>query len=389
MATRSIPLTRPATGDEEIREMSAVLTSGLLTQGPRVEAFEAAVAEVVNADHAIATTSATTALHLSLAGMGIGPGDEVLVPDYTFPATANVVIQQGATPVLVDIEAKTFTIDVDDLETKVTKASRAVIPVHAFGLSADMGGVNRVASEHDLLVVEDAACAMAADYRGRPVGVIGKAGCFSFHPRKSITTGEGGMITTDDASLADRLRRLRSHGGTRIGGRFVFEDVGFNYRLSDLLAAVGIAQLRKLDWLLGRRRHIADQYREMLHGREAIELPTEPSWGRHTYQSFVILLDANVDRDAVIRALAERGIETTIGTYALHREPIFRRTLGYVPGQLATSSDVFGRALTLPLYAEMSDDDVEYVAQNLSEVLDRPALRPSAARSDGLIEGAT
>jgi dTDP-4-amino-4,6-dideoxygalactose transaminase len=386
---RSIPLTRPTTGDEEIREISAVLASGTLTQGPRVETFEAAVAELVHADHAIATTSATTALHLSLAALGIAAGDEVLVPDYTFPATANVVVQQGAVPVLVDVDASTFTIDPEDLDRKVTKASRAVIPVHAFGLSADMDGVKRVASTHGLVVIEDAACALAAEYRGRPVGTIGSLGCFSFHPRKSITTGEGGMITTNDEGLAERLRVLRSHGGTRTEGRFVFEEAGFNYRLSDLLAAVGIAQLGKLDWLLARRRQIADKYRELLTEREGLDLPAEPEWGRHTFQSFVVLLDSQVDRDGVIRALSERGIETTIGTYALHREPFFRRTLGYVPGQLVTSSDVYHRALTLPLYAEMSDDDVEYVAHNLDDVLGLQPVRHNAAETGRSVEGVT
>ena len=379
MVRRTVPLTRPATGDEEVREVAAVLASGLLTQGPRVAEFEGAVAKLVQADHAVATSSATTALHLSLAALGIGGGDEVLLPDYTFPATANVVIQQGAIPVLVDIDPRTFTIDIDDLERKVTTASRAIIPVHAFGLSADMDGVSRVASAHGLDVLEDAACALAADYRGRPVGTIGKAGCFSFHPRKSITTGEGGMVTTDDEALAQRLRVLRSHGGKRTGGRFVFDDAGFNYRLSDVLAAIGIAQLRKLEWLLDRRREIAATYREVLHESEGYVLPAEPGWGRHTYQSFVVLLDASVDRDAVIDALADRGIETTIGTYALHLEPYFRRTFGYAPGQLVNSSDVCRRALTLPLYAEMSGDDVGYVAQNLHDALRLSGIRTGLA----------
>jgi perosamine synthetase len=369
MPGRRVQLARPSTDGDEVDEVAAVLATGNLTQGPKVEEFERAVAELVHARHAFATTSATTALHLSLAALGIGPGDDVLVPDFTFPATANVVIQQGARPVLVDVDPGTFTMDPADLERMITPASRAVLPVHAFGLAADMDPIMAVARAHDLAVVEDAACALATTYRGKPVGAIGTLGCFSFHPRKSITTGEGGMITTDDEGLADRIRLLRSHGGRRTGNRFTFEAAGYNYRLSDILAAVGVAQLRKLDRLLERRRAIARRYRELLAGEDRLSLPVLPDWDGHVYQSFVVLLDPAIDRDGVIRRLAGEGIETTLGTYALHREPLFVERYGYRPGDLPSSHDVFRRSLTLPLYPDMREDDPQYVVGRLTEAL--------------------
>ena len=371
MSDRRIPLARPSTDGDEVEEVAAVLGTGYLTQGPKVEEFERAVAALAGARHAFATTSATTALHLSLAALEIGPGDDVLVPDYTFPATANVVIQRGARPVLVDIDPGTFTMDPADLERKLTPASRAVMPVHAFGLAADMDPIVEIAGSRGLAVIEDAACALATTYRGRAVGALGTLGCFSFHPRKSITTGEGGMITTNDDGLADRIRLLRSHGGRRHGNRFTFEAAGYNYRLSDILAAVGVAQLRKLGRLLDRRRSIARQYRELLADEERVALPRLPDWDGHVYQSFVVLLDAAIDRDGVIARLADAGIETTLGTYALHREPLFMERFGYSAGDLPRSNEVFRRALTLPLYPDMRDDDPAYVVSRLVETLSR------------------
>ncbi len=364
-----IHLVRPVTGPEELEEVRAVLTSGYLTQGPKVAEFERLIAARVGTRFAFATTSATTALHLCLAALGVGPGDEVLVPDYTFPATANVVVQQGARPVLVDIDPETFTVDPADLEAKVTPRSRAVIPVHPFGLSADMGPILKIARRHGLAVIEDAACALGATYYGTPCGSLGTAGCFSFHPRKAITTGEGGMVTTSDDALAERVRLLRSHGGIRQNGRFVFEAAGFNYRLSDILAAVGLAQLRRLDQILAARRAGALWLTARLNGVPGVRPPTEPMWGGHIYQSYVVRLDENIDRDRVIEFMADHGIETTIGTYALHAEPFFQRTFGYRPGDLPNSYRAYRQALTLPLYPQLGPNDLERVAATLERAV--------------------
>ena len=362
-------LTRPQTDEAEIAEIREVLASGTLTQGPKVAQLEAMVAELVGVPHAVATTSATTALHLSLVALGIGPGDEVLVPDFTFPATANVVVQQGATPVLVDIGLDDFAIDPDDLERRITPRAKAVMPVHPFGLPADMGRVEAIAARHGLTVVEDAACALGATLDGRQVGGFGAAGCFSFHPRKSITTGEGGMITTADDALAERIRLLRSHGGVREGGRFRFEAAGFNYRLSDILAAVGVAQMRKLDAFLAARRRVASWYDAALAGVEGVRRPVTPGGRTHTYQSYVVLLEERIDRDAVIAQLRAEGIETTIGTYALHDQPFFMRTCDLRTGDRPSSHRAFTGSLALPLHGGMRDDEVAAVADALTRAI--------------------
>jgi perosamine synthetase len=362
---RRIWLARPQTDEAEIEEIRGVLESGYLTQGPKVAEFEGLVAERVGVAHTFATTSATTALHLTLAALGIGPGDEVLVPDFTFPATANVVVQQGAVPVLVDVHLSTFAIDPDDLARKITPRTRAVIPVHPFGLPAEMDPILEVAATGGLAVIEDAACALGAEYRGRPVGGIGLAGCFSFHPRKSITTGEGGMIATSDGPLAQRIRLLRSHGGVREGGRFTFEDAGFNYRMSDILAAVGVAQFRKLEEMLRLRRAVAALYDRALQGQEGVVVPASPPGSTHTYQSYVVLLDDAIDRDGVIARLASAGIETTLGTYALHAQPFFARTYGWSPGDLPNSYRAFTSSLALPLHAGVTSSEVDEVVDAL------------------------
>lgn len=364
-----VRLALPYTDTAEIEAVAEVLASGTLTQGPRVVRFEEAIAELVGARHAVATTSATTALHLALAALNIGPGDEVLVPDFTFPASANVVVEVGARPVLVDIDLATYTMDVEQAERLVSARTKAIMPVHTFGLAADMKPVLNLAGRHGLAIVEDAACALGTTYHGQPVGALGTAGCFSFHPRKSITTGEGGMVTTNDPDLADRLRLLRSHGGIRRGNRFTFEAAGYNYRLSDILAAIGIAQLGKLDWILRRRREIAARYRELLADVTGISPPIEPPWGGHVYQSFVVLLDEAIDRDAVIAAVAEEGIETTLGTYALHCQPYFQRTFGYQSGDLPASHMAYQRSLTLPLFVTLDDATQERIVATLLRVV--------------------
>ncbi len=366
---RSLPITVPWTGEEEVEEIRTVLASGHLAQGPKTGEFERMVMEKTGAKFAFATSSCTTALHLSLVALNIQRDHEVLVPDFTFPATANVVVQLGARPVLVDIDPITFTICPEDLRSKITNRSRAVIPVHTFGAPANMGAVNQIAEECGLHVLEDAACALGATYHGRQCGTLSPLGCFSFHPRKSITTGEGGMITTSDETLAKKIALLRSHGGTRVAGRFTFEDCGFNYRMSDLLAAIGVAQMRKLEEIIHRKRKLGAQLSASLRNMDGVSLPNDPTWGTHTYQSFVIRLAPDLDRDAIIPKLRELGVETTIGTYALHREPAFSGRFGYRIGDIPNSNSAFEQTLTLPLHPQMIDEDLRWIASAIRSVI--------------------
>jgi dTDP-4-amino-4,6-dideoxygalactose transaminase len=362
-----VRLNVPLTGDEELAEVAAVLESGYLTQGPRAARLEELIAAYVGSEYAFAVSSATTGLHLALAGIGVKPGDEVVIPDFSFPATANAVIQQGAVPVFVDIELDTFNLDPAKLEAAITDRTAAIMPVHAFGLIADMDPINEIAAAHGLPVIEDAACALSATYKGRAAGTIGTAGVFSFHPRKIITTGEGGMITTDDAALADTIRVLRTHGAVR-GDLFMsFIDAGYNYRLSDLHAAVGIAQMAKLDAIVEARQTLAAGLTERVSHLPGVSAPTVPAGSRHSFQSYVVLLDDDIDRDQVIRLMKERDIETTLGTYSMHLQPYFRTRFGISDEALPNATRAHNSALTLPLYPQLEDGDLDRIADALAQ----------------------
>ena len=363
-------LTVPTTGEEELREIAAVLESGFLTQGPKVVEFENAVKAVTGSRHGFAMSSATTALHLCLVALGIAPGDEVLVSDLTFPASGNVIIQQGAVPVCVDVLPDTYAMDAADLERRITPRSRAVMVVHPFGLSADMDPILEICRRHGLPLIEDAACSLGALYRGKPSGTMGTMGCYSFHPRKSVTTGEGGMIVTEDDTLAQRIQLLRSHGGRRAEVGLEFMDAGFNYRMSDVLAALGVAQMRRLDWLLAGKRERATQLSARLREIPGLQLPVEPADCVHSWQSYVCVLEAGRDQRAVIQRVRENGVECTLGTYAMHSQPAFQSRYGHRPGDLPVSWHLQQHTLTLPLYPQMTDADLDLVARAVRTALE-------------------
>jgi len=360
-----IRLTFPEIGDEEIAAVAAVLRSGYLVQGQHVQAFEQRVAEAVGVPHAVAVSSGTAALHLALLAAGIGPGDEVIVPDFTFPATANVVELVGARPVLVDVDLATFNVDVAQIRPAITRRTRAIMPVHLFGQPADMGPILELAAEHGLLVIEDAACALGAEYHGRRCGGLGNAGCFSFHPRKAITTGEGGMVVTDDERLAGRVRQLRNHGMARQGEAVRFVDAGFNYRLTDFQGALGAVQMGRLEEIIARRTYLAGLYHQALAGLPGVTRPTAMDGTRHVWQSYVILLDEGVERAAVMRTLAEAGIETAIGTYAVSAQPHYAGKAGRLPNSLRA----YERGLCLPLHTRMTEADIEEVVRWLERAV--------------------
>ena len=377
-----IRLTVPAIGDEEIAAVTEVLRSGYLVQGPRVAKFEQAIAKRVEVKHAIAVSSGTAALHLAVLSLGIGPGDLVVTTTYSWPATANVIELCGAQPVFVDIDPDTFNIDVDQLEATCRKLRadastatrlRALLPVHAFGQSADMTAILEIAERHELPVVEDAACALGAAWDGRPAGSMGRLGCFSFHPRKAITTGEGGMITTDDDRLADRLRALRNHGLDPTATCQDFILPGFNYRMSEIAGAIGLAQFEKLDQLIDTRRRKAATYDQLLAGTE-VKSPQRPAQVEPVYQSYVVQIPVlgSDEHRRIISTLRARGVEATIGTWHVPLARFYRDHYGYSEGDFPNTDRVFHRAVSLPLHQELSELDQERVASALSS-----ALRPS------------
>ena len=365
----NIRLNVPTLGIEESEEIEKVLESGYLTQGSKVVEFEDAIREHIDAKHVFATSSATTALHLSLVAIGIKPGDEVLVPDFTFPATANVVVQQGAIPVLVDIDSSTFAMNPEEIESKITPKTKAIMPIDPFGLPYDIDSVQKIAEKYGLPVIEDAACALGATYKDRPIGSFNTTTCFSFHPRKVITTGEGGILATNSDELAKQISILRTHGGIRGELYLSFVEAGFNYRLSDVLAAIGLAQTRKLSTIVKQRQELGSKYNEILKNVDMVTVPQVPSERSHTYQSYVVMLSDEIDRDEVIRQMKTNGVETTLGTYALHAQPYFENSLHVNASEFPVAERAFRQSLTLPLWPGMSHEQVSYVCETLEKII--------------------
>lgn len=376
---RSIQIAQPATGEEELEALRGPVMSGWLTQGPMVAAFEKAFAERHCTKNAIAVTSCTTALHLILHSLGIGPGDEVVVPAFTWVSTANVVVHCGATPVFADVDKHTFNISPAGVAGTITRRTKAVIPVHLFGLCADIDAVAEAAQ--GIPIVEDAACAAGSAVGGRPAGGLGVAAGFSFHPRKSITTGEGGMITTNDSELAEKMNILRNHGASiseeqRHNGPKPwrlpdFNLPGFNYRMSDLQGAVGLAQLEKLDTFIAEREKRAAFYSDELSGVEWLKTPSAPGGFRHSFQSYVCMVDeqkAGMSRDKIMEKLLADGISTRPGTHAVHMLGYYRNKLGVNPADFPVARDSELYSLALPLHNRMSADDFAYVADRIKSI---------------------
>lgn len=375
-----IRLTIPSIEDDDLEAVREAVSSGFLVQGQRVAAFEQTVANYVGMEYSIAVSNCTAALHMALLALYVRPGDLVIVTTYSWIATANVIELCGAQPVFVDIQPDTFNMDPERLAETLKRLMsneetsshvKAILPVHTFGQMANMPAVMELAEHYDVPVIEDAACALGAKWGDRQAGTWGVMGCFSFHPRKAITTGEGGIITTNDPELAHRLRALRNHGLDPDASSPDFIFPGFNYRMTEFQASLGHSQISKLDRIIGARRQLSSQYDELL-ADTWIQAPVVPLASWPVYQSYVVLLPekTTLKRAALIAHLKEKGIETNIGTWHMPLTSFFSARYGYLPGNYPITDQVFARSLTLPLHEYLSYDDQKYVIGELLDLLD-------------------
>jgi perosamine synthetase len=363
-----VPFAKPTLRGDEGDAVAAVIAGGWVSQGPKVAAFEAAFAARVGASEAVAVSNCTTALALAVHALGIGPGDEVIVPSLSFIATANAVWQNGATPVFADIDPRTYNLDPASAAAAITPQTKAIMPVHQVGLPADMDAFVALADEHGLVLIEDAACAIGATYKGRPIGSLGPMACFSLHPRKVITAGEGGMITTQDSELAARLRKLRQHAmdlsdlARHNAQDIVFEaypERGFNYRMTDMQAALGLCQLDALDAILAERHRLAMRYNAAFAAVPHLETPYEPEYAQRTWQSYCVRVapGAPVERTELMRRLLRDGIPTRRGVMAIHQEGAYPDSGAVLPHTDAAAAEV----LMLPLFGHLTDAQQDLV----------------------------
>jgi perosamine synthetase len=386
---RQIPITKPLIGDAELAAVRAPLESGWVVQGPRVQEFESRFAAFSNSPFAAATSSCTTALHIAVAALGLKPGDEVIVPAFTWVSTANVVEYLGATPIFCDIDLETYNIDLELCEALVTERTVGIIPVHLFGLAAEIERVLDLAERKGLWVVEDAACGFGCLRQGRHVGTFGTFGAFSFHPRKSITTGEGGMITSADPELDRLVRSLRDHGASRSDherhtddGAFLLAEypyLGFNVRMTDIQGALGCAQMDRADWILARRRALAARYDALLAGVDWLRTPVVEPGDVHGYQAYVCLFapveptlgnvhDSHARRNVLMRELEEQGISTRQGTHAAALTRYYVEKYGFSAEQFPVAALAERLTLTLPLYPQMTDEEQDLVVSALQRI---------------------
>ncbi len=376
MYSAYIPYGRQLVDEEDISAVVEVLRSDWLTTGPKVAEFETAMTDYTGAKYAVAVSNGTAALHAAMHAIGIGPGNEVIVPAITFAATANSVLYQGGIPVFADVESDTLLLDPGDVENKITSNTKAIAAVDYAGQPCDYDALKEIARRHDLFLISDACHALGAEYKGRKAGNLADMTVFSFHPVKHITTGEGGMIVTDRKELADKMRRFRNHGidsdhrlresqGTWY---YEMEVLGYNYRITDIQCALGISQLRKLpDWL-SRRRRFAENYNHLLHGTGFIPLTTRPHV-RHAYHLYVGRLPLSSDRKTIFQYLRDRGIGVNVHYLPVYLHPYYRKNLGITPGLCPTAEKAYEQLITLPLHHGMDEVQVKTVAHTLQQAL--------------------
>ena len=357
-----VPLAKPYFDDCELNRVRKVLESGC-TAGtcPEVVKYEDRFAETVRAKHGIACSSCTSALHVALLSLGIGPGDEVIVPDFTFPATGFSPVYCGATPVIADVDRGTFAIDPSDVERKITERTKAIVPVYPFGMPPECDEIIEIADDNGLWTVGDAACALGSEYKNTNVGAIFDVECFSTYAIKVISTGEGGMITTDNEEIAEKARSLVDFGKTH--PTVTFDKLGFNYRLSAIQAAIGICQLEKLDDFRDDRERSVMYYNRIMEGIDWLKMQVKPPECRSSLQRLVFVNNSDTPTSEIIEGLRSMGVEAAIGTYSLCRQPYFEKY-----GTCPTSSDLFDRTISLPLYYKMPIEEIDYVVECLKKI---------------------
>ncbi len=372
-----LPYCLPLVGEEEEKEVLETLRSGWLSTGPKTQQLEQDIAVYTGAKYAVGVTSCTAALHLALLAHGISKGDEVIVPSFTFAATANMVVNVGAIPVFADIDKDLLVIDPVDIESKITSKTKAIIPVHYAGHPANVNSIQKIAEKHNLIVIEDAAHAIGSKYDGKSIGGHGNTTCFSFYATKNMCTGEGGMLTTDDDKVADFAKKNRLHGISKDAWkryskegswRYEVEYAGWKYNMFDLQAALGIHQLKKLDSFIETRTKYAHIYDEFLSGISGVTIPSRAANITHSYHLYPILLE-KMERDQFIQRMSEYNIGTSVHFIPLHLQPFYQKNFGYKYGDLPVTEGVFEHIVSLPLYPKMSEEDMTYVIEALREVL--------------------
>ena len=365
-----IPLMSPNITEQDIFAAVEVLRSGMLVQGENVAAFEQEVADYLQIKNVVAVSSGTASLHLALVAFGIGQHDEVIIPAFSYVATANVVEIVGAKCVFVDVEKDTFNIDVSQIERVITPRTKAIIPVHEFGLACDISDLMKITERHNLYVIEDAACALGATENGKFVGTFGDVGSFSLHPRKAVTSGEGGLLTTNDDKLAAKFRVLRNHGIEMRDGKMDFVAAGFNYRMTDFQAALTRGQFRRIEQIIAYKNELAEAYLKLLQDISLISLPAVPKNKNHTWQTFHTILKEGIDRGAIIQKLKEKGIGANYGAQCIPFQSFYRKNYGLDCEKLFPNAlRAFNQGLALPMYEKLVLSQIEFVAETLKLLL--------------------
>lgn len=364
--TERVPMSAPDITEEDVQAVAEVVRSGRLALGPKTEEFEGLVAEYVGVKHAVAVSSGTSALHLIVRALGIGPGDEVLVPSFTFVASANVILYEGAKPVFVDIEPDTYNLDPDDLERKITPRTKAILVVDVFGHPAEWDEILRVAGKYGLKVIDDSCEAIGAEYKGRKLGQFGDAAAFAFYPNKQMTTGEGGVIVTNDSEIARLCRSMRNQGRGEMGAWLEHERLGYNYRMTEMSAALGVSQLKRLETLLAKRERVAKAYTERIVGLDRVRPPVVRPHVRMSWFVYVVTLAQGLHRAPVMAAMGRKGIPTRGYFSPVHLQPYIRERLGTEEGMLPITESVAKRTIALPFHANLSEAEMDQVVEALA-----------------------